>query len=275
MKRGDIALLESRINVLVEERRQKVLELVNERGFIALADLATEVQVSESTLRRDLDHWEELGLLRRTHGGAATTGDGVAPSHLPALEDRATTCVAEKRQIARTATQQIQDGSSILLDAGTTTLELGRLLMGRPLQVVTNSLPIAALLSQGREPDVILLGGFVYPRTGVALGPATVEQLRSTHVTHAFLSCHGITKAGLFNHNMLLVETQRAMLKSAEQAFVLADHTKLGRHALTLLCPLNDVDALVIDDGISASERHWLEESGARLIVGDGTGDKR
>jgi DeoR family fructose operon transcriptional repressor len=261
--------------VLVEERRQKVLELVKERGFVALADLASKVQASESTLRRDLDHWEGLGLLRRTHGGAATPGDGGTPAQLPALEDRATTAVAEKRQLARTAAQQIEDGSSILLDAGTTTLELARLLVGRPLQVVTNCLPIAALLSQGREPDVILLGGFVYPRTGVALGPSTVEQLRSIHVAQAFLSCHGVTSAGFFNHNMLLAETQRAMLRSADQALVLADHTKLGRHALTLLCPLNDVDALVVDDGILDQDRQWIQEAGVRLIVADASGEKR
>jgi DeoR/GlpR family transcriptional regulator of sugar metabolism len=183
--------------------------------------------------------------------------------------------VVEKRQIACATAGRIEDGSSILLDAGTTTLELARLLVGRPLQVVTNSLPIASLLSQSREPDVILLGGFVYPRTGVALGSTTVEQLKSIHVAQAILSCHGITPAGLFNHNMLLVETQRAMLRSADEAVILADHTKLGQHALTLLCPLGDIDTLVVDAGSSPEEREWLVASGLRLIVAEAEGERR
>ena len=213
--------------MLVDERRQKVLDLVKGRGFVALADLATELHASESTLRRDLEFWDQQGQLKRTHGGAkfnaAPASDG-----LPALEDRVATAVIEKRLIAQAMNQRIADGSSILLDGGTTTLELAKLLIGRPIQVVTNSLPIASLLSQSRDPDVILLGGFVYPRTGVALGPSTIEQLKNTHVTQAILSCHGVTAQGLFNHNQLLVETQRAMLRSAEQSFILADHTKLG-----------------------------------------------
>jgi DeoR family transcriptional regulator, fructose operon transcriptional repressor len=253
--------------VLVEERRQKVLELVKDRGFVALADLATELHASESTLRRDLEFWDQQGQLKRTHGGARMMSALPALDTMPALEDRAGTAVAEKRLIAQTAASRIADGSSILLDAGTTTLELAKLLIGRPLQVVTNSLPIATLLSQSKEPDVILLGGFVYPRTGVALGPSTMEQLKHIHVSQAILSCHGVTEKGLFNHNLLLVETQRAMLRSADEAMILADASKIGRHALTLLCPLSDIDTLVVDPGIPASATPWIEEQGVRLVI--------
>jgi DeoR family fructose operon transcriptional repressor len=260
--------------VLAEERRQRVLELVKDRGFIALADLATTLRASESTVRRDLDLLDQQGAIRRTHGGATVVStDGLQT--LPALEERTGTAVAEKRSIARAAARHVRDGSSVLLDAGTTTLELARELVGRPLQVVTNSLPIATLLSQSREPDVILLGGFVYPRTGVALGSSTIEQLKSIHVTQAFLSCHGITAVGLFNHNLLLVETQRAMLASAEESVILADHTKLGRHALTLLCPLNEIDTLIVDSGIGVDSRQWIEAADVRLMVGGAPGETR
>lgn len=252
--------------VLVEERRKKVLELVKGRGFVALTELASELHTSESTLRRDLEFWDQQGLIKRTHGGArptdVTTNDG-----LPALEDRAATAVIEKRLIAQAMNERIASGSSILLDGGTTTLELAKLLVGRTLQVVTNSLPIASLLSQSREPDVILLGGFVYPRTGVALGPSTVEQLKSIHVTQAILSCHGVTSQGLFNHNLLLVETQRAMMRSAEHTCVLADHTKLGRTALTQLCPLDAISTLIVDAGLSEESRNWLQQAGVPMII--------
>ncbi|HQR41752.1 MAG TPA: DeoR/GlpR family DNA-binding transcription regulator [Gemmatales bacterium] len=253
--------------MLVEERRQKVLELVKDRGFVALADLATELEASESTLRRDLEFWDQQGLLKRTHGGARLSPIPKGMDNLPALEDRAPIAVQEKQQIAQAIANQIVDGSSILLDAGTTTLELAKLLIGRPLQVVTNSLPIASLLSQGREPDVILLGGFVYPRTGVALGPSTVDQLKHIHVAQAILSCHGVTERGLFNHNLLLVETQRAMLRSADEAIILADSSKIGRHALTLLCPLSDIDTIVVDAGIPPAAKTWINEHGVQLIV--------
>jgi len=252
--------------VLVEERRKKVLELVKDRGFVALTDLATELHTSESTLRRDLEFWDQQGQLKRTHGGARPA-DATSQDGLPALEDRAATAVIEKKLIAQAMNERIATGSSILLDGGTTTLELAKLLVGRTLQVVTNSLPIATLLSQSREPDVILLGGFVYPRTGVALGPSTVEQLKNIHVTQAILSCHGVTSQGLFNHNFLLVETQRAMLQSAEQTYVLADHTKLGRTALTQLCPLASISALVVDAGLTEDSRVWLQHSGVSLVI--------
>jgi len=254
--------------MLVEERRKRVLEIVRDSGFIALADLASTLQTSESTVRRDLDFWDQQGELKRTHGGAMlVAADHKSAGTLPGLEERVTTAVQEKRAIARTANARIPDGTSVLLDGGTTTLELARLLVNRSIQVVTNSLPIVALLSQSRVPDVILLGGVVYPRTGVALGPSTVEQLKSIHVSQAILSCHGITQKGLFNHNVLLVETQRAMLKSAEETVILADHTKLGRHALTLLCPLSDIDTLLIDEGLSPEAAQWLRETGVQLVI--------
>lgn len=260
--------------MLVEERRKKVLELVKGRGFVALTDLANELHTSESTLRRDLEFWDQQGQLKRTHGGARPVESG-SPDGLPALEDRVATAVVEKRLIAQAMSQRIADGTSILLDGGTTTLELARLLVGRPMQVVTNSLPIATLLSQSREPDVILLGGFVYPRTGVALGPTTVEQLKNTHVTQAILSCHGVTAQGLFNHNQLLVETQRAMLRSAEQSFVLADHTKLNRTALNQLCPLDGISTLIVDAGLTPDAKTWLMESGVTLIIAGSSRETR
>src|SRR5437868_3574269 len=104
---------------LVQERRRQVLDLLRRNGFMTLADLAGEVQASESTLRRDLDHWDGQGLVKRIHGGAMFIGDGAG---LPALEERSASQTAEKRQIARMAAMRIRDGDAILLDGGTTTL---------------------------------------------------------------------------------------------------------------------------------------------------------
>ncbi|HWY87340.1 MAG TPA: DeoR/GlpR family DNA-binding transcription regulator, partial [Gemmataceae bacterium] len=114
--------------MLVEERRQRVLDLVSERGFVGLTDLAQVMEASESTIRRDLDYWDQRGVIRRTHGGAMFLTD----SALPALEERSSRELEEKRIVAGAAAARIQDGDAILLDGGTTTLEVARLLVGRP-----------------------------------------------------------------------------------------------------------------------------------------------
>ncbi|HMF12631.1 MAG TPA: DeoR/GlpR family DNA-binding transcription regulator, partial [Gemmataceae bacterium] len=133
--------------MLVAERRQRVLDLIHRKGVMALEDIAREIEVSQSTLRRDLNYWHEQGVLKRTHGGAIYLGDN---SGLPALEDRLGRQTEEKRSIARAAAARIRDGDAVLLDGGTTTLEVARVLVGRPLQIVTNSLPIANLFASDR-----------------------------------------------------------------------------------------------------------------------------
>lgn len=250
--------------MLVEERRQRVLDLVTERGFIALTDLAQTIDVSESTLRRDLEYWHKQGLLRRTHGGAIFVGDAAT---LPALEERSASQLNEKRAIARTAAARVQDGDTILLDGGTTTLEVARLLVGRSLQIVTNSLPIANLFAANRETDLVILGGYVYPRTGVALGPLTVRMMEDIHVHQLIMSCGGITSKGLFNSNLLLVETERQMMRCADEVVVVADHTKIGRQALSFLCNLTDIDTLIVDNQLSAAQRELLSQNDVRLFL--------
>jgi DeoR/GlpR family transcriptional regulator of sugar metabolism len=255
--------------VLVEERRQRVLELVSRRGFISLADLAHEVSMSESTIRRDLEFWDKQGKLKRTHGGAIFVGDGTV---LPALEERTSSQMEEKQAIARAAAARIRDGDAILLDGGTTTLEVARLLVGRSLQIVTNSLPIANLFASSRETDLVMLGGYVYPKTGVALGPLTVRMMEDIHVHQAILSVGGITAKGFFNSNLLLTETERQMMHCADEVVVVADHSKIGRQALSFLCELAAVDILIVDSGLTPTQRELIESAGARLLVADATG---
>lgn len=251
--------------MLVEERRQKVLQIVSRKGFATLSDLARAIRVSESTLRRDLEYLHQQGLLKRTHGGAMLWGDGLA---LPALEERAASQLEEKRLIARAAAARIRDGDAILLDGGTTTLEVARLLVGRPIQVVTNSLPIANLFASRREAELILLGGYIYPRTGVALGPLTVRMMEDIHVHQTILSVGGITAKGLFNSNLLLVETERQMMRCADEVVVVADHTKIGRQALAFLCGFGDIDVLIVDNRLAPEQRALLEQqTEARLIL--------
>ncbi|MFO0964903.1 MAG: DeoR/GlpR family DNA-binding transcription regulator [Gemmataceae bacterium] len=250
--------------MIVEERRQKVLDLVTHKGFVSLTDLAQELEASESTIRRDLDFWDKQGVLRRTHGGAVYLVDGQS---LPPLEERTSRQIREKQAIARAAASRIQDGDAILIDGGTTTLEIARLLIGRPMQIVTNSLPIANLFANSRETDLVILGGYVYPRTGVALGPLTVRMLEEVHVHQTLLSCSGITAKGLFNSNVLLVETQRRMMSAADEVVVVADHQKFGKQSLAFLCEQSAVDTLIVDSGLAKEQRGLIDETQVRLIV--------
>lgn len=250
--------------MLVEERRQRVLELVGSRGFVALQDLAREIEVSESTLRRDLDYWHHQGMLRRTHGGAIFVGDAAS---LPALEDRSTKQLEEKRAIAQAAAARIRDGESVLLDGGTTTLEVARLLVGRHLQIVTNSLPIANLFACRSETDLVFLGGFVYPKTGVALGPPTVRMMQDLHVQQTILSIGGLDAKGLYNGNLLLVDCERQMMCCAEEVVVVADHTKVGRSALAFLSDWGDVDTLIVDPNLTPNQCELLDQTGVRIIL--------
>jgi len=240
-----------------------VLDLVGRRGFVALTDLAQAIEVSESTIRRDLDHLHQQGVLKRTHGGAIYLGDGLT---LPALEERTGSQVEEKRAIGRAAASLIRDGDAILLDGGTTTLEVARRLVGRPIQIVTNSLPIANLFASSHETDLVILGGYVYPKTGVALGPLTVQMMENIHVQKAILSVGGITAKGLFNSNLLLVETEQQMMQCADEVVVVADHTKIGRQALAFLCELPAIDTIVIDTALTPGQQEIIDRAGVRFI---------
>jgi len=239
---------------------------------MALEELAKAIDASESTIRRDLNYLDRQGVLKRTHGGAIFIGDGPP---LPALEERSTSQIEEKRAVARAAVARIRDGDAVLLDGGTTTLEVARLLVGRSLQIVTNSLPIANLFASSRETDLVMLGGYVYPKTGVALGPLTVRMMEDVHVHQTVLSVGGITAKGFFNSNLLLAETERRMMECADEVVVVADHTKVGRQNLAFLCELSAVDTLVVDRGLSPAQREWIEQAGPQLVIaglpGNGT----
>lgn len=252
--------------MLVEQRRNRLLELIRSKGFIALPDLVDELRVSESTIRRDLDSLEDAGSAKRTHGGVFYTGSS---PKLPHFDERQPGQWDKKRAIAQVASGLIEDGETILLDGGTTTYEVARLLVGRPLQVVTNSLPVANLFASSPTADLILLGGYVYPRTGVAVGPYANEMLSSLHVRKIVLSVAGINDRGFYNSNLLLVETEQAMLQVAEEIIVVADSSKFGHQSLARLSSLDAVDTVVVDHEISADWRKKLEDADVRLLIAE------
>lgn len=220
--------------------------------------------VSESTIRRDLDHLEENGEAKRTHGGVFFTGPTAS---LRLFEDRRASQWDKKRAIAEVASTLIEDHDTVLLDGGSTTYELARQLVKRPLQVVTNSLPVANLFASSETVDLIFLGGYVHNRTGVTLGPYTDQMLSGINVQKAVLSIAGADRRGFYNSNLLLVETERAMMRCADQTIVVADSSKFGRSSLAKLCPLNEIGTVVVDDALNDLWRNVLQEHSAKVVI--------
>jgi len=247
-----------------DERRQQLSEVLARRGFAALSLLAAELKVSDSTMRRDLSLLEEEGVIRRTHGGAVFVSDRFSALNYAARES---TAVAQKRAIGRATAALIRDGETILLDGGTTTFQVARHLLTRSLQVVTNSLPIANVLSCASNIELIFVGGYIYPRTGVALGPITHQALASLNVGKAIISIAGVTEEGLYNANVLMVEAEQQMMHSGDEVIVVADHSKFGKKALARLGGWDLVDRVVTDDGLAPKWRDAVREVGAELIV--------
>ena len=252
--------------VQTRQRRSRLIDFVRVRGFASLDDLVRELGVSESTIRRDLDALEEQGSARRTHGGVLYAG---GHARLPEFDERQPSHWGAKRGIAAAAAARIDDGETVLLDGGTTTYEVARLLVGRSIQVVTNSLPVANLFASESRADLVLLGGYVSPRTGVCLGPYANELLGRLHVTTTVLSAAGITAEGLYNAHLLLAETEQAMLRAAGRVFVVADSSKFGRKSLTFVSGLDSIDLLVSDTGLSAEWRQQIAAAGVDLVVVD------
>jgi DeoR family fructose operon transcriptional repressor len=253
-------------NVQNHERRSRLIDIIRIQGFAALEELVRELGVSESTVRRDLDALEEQGVAKRTHGGVLYSG---GMPRLAEFDDRQPANWAAKRAIAAQAAEIIDDGETVLLDGGTTTYEVARLLVGRSLQVVTNSLPVANLFASESRTDLVLLGGYVSPRTGVCLGPYANELLSRLHVTTTVLSAAGISQEGLFNAHLLLAETEQAMLRAGGRSIVVADSSKFGRRSLTLVSAIDAVNVFVSDDGLAASWRERIAAAGSDLLVAE------
>ena len=252
------------MSMILDQRRDEILQVIEQQGFVSLQELVTRLGASESTVRRDLEHLDGIGQIRRTRGGAAYTGESITP-----FEERFRSASREKQTIGKVVADLIQPGETILLDGGTTTLEVARGLAGKTLQVVTNSLPIANLLAQQQNIELILIGGYLYPRTGVALGPLAESALREVHVPRVIMGTGGITEKGLFNSNTLLVECERLMLEAAEEVWVVADSSKFGRSALAHLCELSKVTRMIVDSGLSDSWREIIRGVGIELTIAE------
>ena len=234
---------------------------------MSLGELVQELSVSESTVRRDLEILEQQGIIKRTHGGAVYVKDSGV--HRLAFSERTATALPEKQAIAKAAAEFIVAGQTVILNGGTTCHEVARAIAGRRLSVITNSVPIASVLSVDLATEVTLVGGYVYPRTGVALGAMAERMLEDLHAGQLIFSCAGVTEDGVYNANQMMVDVERKMMQTVEQKILAADHTKFGMRAVVRLCGLDEVDVIVTDSGADEATRRWLETLQARVIYAE------
>jgi DeoR family fructose operon transcriptional repressor len=253
--------------LFVEERKMRILERIERQRKATVAELCERFHVSSATIRSDLRDLEAVGKLIRTHGGAMVKSKTGLEQD---MVQRGTQHLAEKRRVAERALDLIEDGDTVILDTGTTCLELARLLgRRRGLTVVTNDLAIALCLEGAESVRVLFMGGLVrrnYHCT-VIHGSAGREILSGLSVDKAFMACNSFSaEKGASTPDIMQAETKRLMMSIAAKVIVLFDASKLGRTSFVLFAPLETIDTIVTD-AIGAEDRAHLEENGIDVLA--------
>ena len=251
--------------MLIVERQERVLELLRRRKAAQLEELARHMNVSASTIRRDLDALARRGLVRRTHGGALIEPNPAGSVNAEvALNQRMLERADEKQSIGAAAASLVRPQMTLFLDGGSTVVYAARQIAVRPIQVVTNSLAIGHLFADDVQVEVLLVGGDLYPRTGVCVGPVATGTLADLHADLCLFSLAGIYGNEAFNTNMAMAQVEQVMMQQAASSVLLMDSSKFGRKSLARVCSLQEVDQIISDDAIGLQ---WQQQLGRRLLV--------
>lgn len=247
------------------ERHQQILAAARAEGRVDVSELSRALSVTPETVRRDLTVLERHGLLRRVHGGAIPVERF---GFEPAIADREGRLSGQKERIAKLALDELPEGGSIILDAGTTTVRLAEMLPAdRELLVVTHALPIAMLLASRPNITLHLLGGTVRGRTLAAVGEWTLRALEDVYADVAFLGTNGITVGqGLTTPDLAEAHVKRALVRSARRVVVLADHTKIGRADFVRVAPIDAVDTLITDADVDHELVEEIMAAGVEVL---------
>lgn len=247
--------------MLPAARQSEILARARDHGTVRVAELALDLNVSEMTVRRDIEALAGSGLLERVHGGA-TLPHGPSTDE-PGFERKLDREGREKSAIALEAASMVTPGSAIGLSAGTTTWRMARALAGVPgLTIVTNSVQIASVLYSEADASshVILTGGERTPSDAL-VGPIAISALRQLHLDVLFLGVHGMDESfGFTTPNMMEAETDRALVACARRVVVVADHTKWATVGMCTIAELDQVSAVITDDGLPSHAREVLRE---------------
>jgi DeoR family fructose operon transcriptional repressor len=264
-RRGSADDTDNGVDVFATERHQQILGRARADGRVDVSALARELDVTPETVRRDLSALERHGLVRRVHGGAIPVE---RLGFEPGLADREGLLSVEKELIAKAALDELPDGGSIILDAGTTTVRLAEMLpTDRELTVVTHALPVATVLATRPGITLHLVGGTVRGRTLAAVGSWALRDLADIQADVVFLGTNGLTvEHGLTTPDLAEAAVKRALVAAARRVVVLADHTKIGRADFAYVAPLSDVDTVITDTGVAPELVEEIEAAGPRVV---------
>ena len=246
-------------NVFVEERKQKIINYVNQNVKATVPELSEQFSVSAATIRNDLRELDSRGLIRRTHGGA------IAASFVnfePTSSEKMVRRMQEKQAIARAALEYVKEGSCIALDAGTTNLELAKALTGfQNLTVLTHDLNIAAFLDNNSQVSLIVAGGMVRRNFHYTSGEKAVATFRDLNVDVAFIAANGVSvERGLSTPRMETARMKQQMMRNAQKTVLLADSSKLGKVSFVRFADWKDISLLITDKSMDPAAVQAISE---------------
>jgi DeoR family transcriptional regulator of aga operon len=254
--------------LLAEQRRRKILDLIEQTGQITITDLVERFSVSAVTARGDLDALSSGGTVVRSHGGAIRRHE--AHQDYP-LQLKATLHRAEKARIGQSAAQLVQSNETIILDSGTTTAEIARQLKSSKLQsvtVITHALNIATELAGAPGISLIMIGGLLRPVSYSFVGPQAEAMLNELHADRLFLAVDGLDlEDGPFTPDVLEAQLNGVMMRVSKEVTVVADSSKLGRRSLSRIGPLERVHRLITDSRAPADFTEGLRKKGIEVTL--------
>lgn len=256
--------MERGISRLSTERQQEIRFMLQEHGHLSVSQLAQHFGVSEMTIRRDLKVLSSLGFITREYGGASYPSL-IQPEHL--FMNRLGEAEREKTAIGRLAATLIQPGESVILDAGTTTLALAQFLT-QECTVITNSLPIATVLTDQKAISVLVTGGEIRESTYALVGPITQSTLKAFNVDKLFIGVTGFSlKRGLTTTSLHESEVKQAMIRVSKEIILLAHSDKLEKIYYHTFADWDLIDLLVTDSGIPENVKTELEARDVRILI--------
>lgn len=255
------------------ERDRVILNLLEEQRFISFRELSRRLEASAATLRRDLDRLQNAGKLKRVRGGAEIGGEtNTAGFHLTGVpfHENVDRNRAAKEAIGKAAAALCRHGEAVIIDGGSTTLQMCPHLEALKLQVFTNSLHIVSALLQQPNTGVSIPGGVVFREQNLVLDPFSDSTTQTFHAKRMFISAAAVTRHGLMQSDIILVQAERKLLDQAEQLIALIDSSKFNASAGHLLCDLARVHTLITDRGIDPEAAEIVKSAGVNLIVANG-----
>jgi DeoR/GlpR family transcriptional regulator of sugar metabolism len=248
------------------KRHDQILQLLDTEGRLMVSDLAVRLDVSEMTIRRDFEVLEQSGMLSRVHGGAVPAD---SRSYEPPFAIRLGRNLAAKQRIGQAAAGLLRDGETVILDAGTTTLEVARALRGRKnLRIMALSLHIADLLVDEVGITTMLSGGVARPGERSFIGTLAEQTFRELSFDTVFLTVGGIDPGiGLTEYNLDDAGIKRAACASARRRIAVADSSKIGKNAFVKICAIDDLDILITDSAAPDDVLNQFRKAGVEVIV--------